>query len=232
MERVHDDGQLQTHRLPIEWSAYFSVQPPAEDHDEPPGLLLAFHGYGQSSKSFIGQFEAWRDRNWLVIAPQGPNQFYWDRGKVGFSWMTKFMREHTIRDNLAYMARLVEAIGSGFRFDPDRVFLLGFSQGSAMAYRLAAAGLIRHAGVIACGGDLPPDVEERLDNLAPFPVLVVHGKQDGSMRFDKAVEGEEALRAHGWPVDTHYFDGEHELPEPVVDAIAKWIDERTIEARS
>ncbi len=140
------------------------------------------------------------------------------------------MREYTIRDNLAYMARLVEVIQREFRYDPQRVFLLGFSQGSAMAYRLAASGLIPHTGVIACGGDLPPDVEDRLDDLGPFPVLVVHGKRDASMSFDKAVEGERALRAHGWPVDTHYFDGEHELPEPAVDMIAQWVEERTIEA--
>ena len=44
-----------------------------------------------------------------------------------------------------------------FDYDADRVFLLGFSQGVAMAFRMAAQGIAQPKGVIACGGDLPPD---------------------------------------------------------------------------
>lgn len=231
MERVHGDDHIETFRIPIQWSGYFSVQRPATSDGEPPGLVLAFHGYGQSSKRFLRTFEAWRDRNWLIVAPQGANQFYWERGKVGFSWMTKYMREYTICDNLEYMARLIDALRAEFTYDPNRVVLLGFSQGSAMAYRLAASGLIAHVGVVACGGDLPPDVEDQLDDLDPFPTLIVHGKHDESMHFEKAVEGELAMRAQDWPVETHYFDGAHELPEAALQAIAAWMDERTEEAK-
>ncbi|MEX2015877.1 MAG: alpha/beta fold hydrolase [Candidatus Hydrogenedentales bacterium] len=210
-------------RLHIEHSVYYALQPPAEQVKEPPALLIAAHGYGQSCKNFIRAFESLRDGNWLVVAPQGPNQFYWDQGKVGFSWMTSYGRENTIEDLMNYMRRLVEAVGKKHPFDERRVFALGFSQGSALAFRFGAAGIVPIRGVVACGGDLPPDVAARLSELKPFPALIVHGKDDQAMSFEKAREGEQQLRDHNFPVDTDYFDGGHELPPEVVARIVKWM---------
>jgi len=224
IERVLDDGPVGIHRMPIEWSAYFAVQEPASPAAQPPALLIACHGYAQSCKGFIKNFAALRERNWLVVAPQGPNQLYWEGGKVGFTWMTRYMREFTIRDNLAYMERLMDALRGQYRFNSRRVFALGFSQGSAMAHRLGAAGLVRPAGVVQCGGDLPPDVAARLGEMEPYPVLLVHGRGDTQMSFDKAVEGEGQLRAAHWPIETDYFEGEHDLPVEVVERIVAYME--------
>lgn len=226
-ERVLDEGTVGIHRLPIEWSAYFAVQEPAAPAADAPALLIACHGYAQSCKGFIKNFAPLRDGNWLVVAPQGANQLYWENNKVGFTWMTRYMREYTIRDNIAYMERLMDAVRGQFRFDPRRVFALGFSQGSAMAHRLGAAGLARPAGVIQCGGDLPPDVAARLREMEPYPVLVVHGRGDAQMSFDKAQEGERQLREAGWPVETDYFEGDHDLPAEAVARIVAWMERQT-----
>jgi predicted esterase len=223
-EFISEEQGLGIHRLPIEWSAYFAVHEP--EHADNPPLILATHGYGQSAKSFMRVLEPLRAKGTLIAAAQAPNQFYWQQGrppKIGYTWMTSYMREFTIRDNLAYMKRLWEALQAGWHFDRNRVFLLGFSQGSAMAYRLAASGILRPAGVIACGGDLPPDVEARLDRIDRFPTLIVHGTRDESMTYDKAVEGQLALELAGFDVATEYFDGGHDLPPDQIEAVWAWI---------
>ena len=224
--RSEGSDSFSVERLHIEHSVYYAVQPPAERSEEPPALLIAAHGYGQSCKGFIRTFEALRKRNWLVVAPQGPNQFYWDRGKVGFTWMTSYGRENTIEDLMNYMRRLVDVIAKSNTFDENRVFSLGFSQGSALAFRFAAAGILPVRGVVACGGDLPPDVAARLGDLTPFPALIVHGKEDPAMSFEKAREGEQQLRDAGFPVDTDYFTGGHELPPEVVERIVTWMERK------
>lgn len=217
------DGDVTINRLPIEYSAYYAVQEPVSG-EHAPGLLLAFPGYGQSCKGFIKNFTTLRDRNWLVVVAQGPNQFYWERGRPGFCWMTSYMRGNTVRDNLAYVERLLKRLKSDHEFDSRRVFLLGFSQGSAMAFRYAARGGVRPAGVIAAGGDLPPDVEADLEELSKFPVMIVHGNDDTSMHVDKARRGEATLRDHGFSVDAFYFDGAHELPDQAIERIVAWIE--------
>ena len=229
VEFLGEQQGLGIHRLPIEWSAYFAVHEPSSAEDKPPPLLIATHGYGQSAKSFMRNLEPLRNKHVLIVSAQAPNQFYWQQGqppKIGYSWMTSYMREYTIQNNLGYMARLWDTLRERWRFDERRVFLLGFSQGSAMAYRLAASGILRPAGVIACGGDLPPDVEDQLGDSEKFPVLVTHGEQDASMSHEKAVEGEQALRKAGFDVSTQYFQGEHDLPPEEVERIWEWVETR------
>lgn len=224
IEEVDCNDTIQINRMSIEFSSYHAIQLPEGDYEEPPALIIATHGYGQSCKGFIKHFTSFRDKNIIVVAPQGMNQFYWNNGRPGFSWMTSYMREYTMSDNLVYMAQLYEQIQDNYGFDEEKVFLLGFSQGVAMAFRFASVGHIKPKGVIACGGDLPPDVKDKLDSLDHYPVLVVHGEQDEMVKPIKSEECIEALTAHGFPVDKHFFDGAHEIPEEAIGFIGKWIE--------
>lgn len=221
-----DDGAPVEH-LKIEYSAYYAVQPPLVERDEPPALFLAIHGYGESCKAFIRYFAPLQEKNILVVAPQGPNQFYWrQNGKVGFAWITGYRPQQTITDLMAYMGRLLKDLESKYPFDPRRVFIFGFSQGAALGYRLAASGLLQPKGLIACGADLPADVAERLGDMEGTPILVIHGKHDSLMDFDKALEAEARLKEGGFDVTTLYFDGDHQIPLEEFEVITDWLDAR------
>lgn len=222
-DEISRENDVTMKRMPVEISSYHAVLEPAGDHESPPALLLAMHGYGQASKNFVRTFASLTAQNVLVVAPQGVHQFYWDNGRPAFSWMTSFQREQTIKDNVAYLTRLYDSLKKTYSFDPERVFLLGFSQGVAMAFRFASSGHIVPRGVIACGGDLPPDVEARLESIAPFPALVMHGRNDPLVPIDKSEACVEALQQHNFSVDTHYFEGDHDIPEAQVGAIGEWM---------
>lgn len=220
-----DRYEAQMHPLRIDVTTYYGLQRPAKAYPEPPALLLGLHGYGQTCKRFIRDFAPLRDSNVLVLAPQAPSVFYFrhDPPAIGASWLTKFEKENAIDDFLRYMRRLLQYIYEAEDFDPERVFMLGFSQGVAMAYRLASHGELQPAGVIACGGDLPPDVVPLLEQRAPFPVLLVHGHDDPLVTFDKAQAAERELRRMDYPITTHFFEGGHLLGPPEIDAISTWI---------
>ena len=225
VERLSGDGTA-LYRIPIDYSAYYAVQEAVGSHSRPPALLIAIHGYGQSCKCFIQNFSALADRNFLVVAPQAINQFYWERGKVGFTWLTKFMREQTLSDTIDYFERVLRAVEQDFAFDPERVFLMGFSNGAAMAFRLGTSGVVKPAGIVACCGDLPADVAERLDGMEPFPVLIAHGKEDSMVNLDKAREAESVLRSSGFETETLFFDGGHEMGSTELDRILDWLQEK------
>ena len=225
VERLSGDGTA-LYRIPIDYSAYYAVQEAAGSHSRPPALLIAIHGYGQSCSRFIQNFSALADRNFLVVAPQAINQFYWERGKVGFTWLTKFMREQTLSDTIDYFERVLRAVEQDFDFDPERVFLMGFSNGAAMAFRLGTSGVVKPAGIVACCGDLPADVAERLSGLERFPVLIAHGKEDSMVNLDKAREAESVLRSKGFETETLFFDGGHEMGPAELDRILDWLQEK------
>jgi len=224
IEAVDKDEHIQINRLPIEFSSYHAVQTPNQNYDDPPALILTTHGYGQSCKGFIKHFEPFRDKNILVVAPQGMNQFYWKNGKPGFSWMTRYMREYTMRDNLVYMAQLYDYLLEDYGFDEKKVFMLGFSQGVAMAFRFASIGHVQPRGVIACGGDLPPDVEEKLGTFTPYPTLVVHGEKDKTVTKQKGEDCITALQNHNFDVTKHFHEAGHEIPDETVEFVGEWIE--------
>ena len=76
---------------------------------------------------------------------------------------------------------------------------LGFSQGVAMAFRGAADEAPRCAGIIALGGDVPPDVRARETSLPP--VLLGRGQQrrvvfDGADGCRRGVAARRRHRSH------------------------------------
>lgn len=120
---------------------------------DPRRLLVGFHGYAETADAHLAQIEQVPGiGEWSVAAVQALHPFYTRSQEVVASWMTKLDREEAIADNIEYVRRVVAALPPA-----GTLVFAGFSQGVAMAYRAAAA--IRCSGVIAIGGDLPPDVE-------------------------------------------------------------------------
>jgi len=216
-------------RLVIDYSAYYALHEPEEIMSDPPPLLIALHGYGQSCRNFMRMIRVLHHRGFPIVAPQAPNHFRWSEEPpaVGFAWVTEFEPERTIQDVVGYITRLVSEVGEKRPFDPDKVFLMGFSQGAALAYRLASQGTIKPAGVIACSGKLTEDITERLGEFPAFPTLIIHGDEDDSVPIDEAKEAAAQLREHGFEVETQYFEGQHLMPIDKIEYIAEWIRKRT-----
>jgi predicted esterase len=109
--------------------------------------------------------------------------------RVVASWMTWQDREHAIADNIAYVDRVIEsvsmtqavhsldAVEGSFAPHPVEIVFVGFSQGTAMAYRAGVLGKHRVSGIIALGGDIPPDVRDARDRAWP-PLLIGAGATD------------------------------------------------------
>lgn len=211
--------------LVVPSTAYYAIAGPVAPAPEPPALLIALHGWGQNCRRMLRDLGPVRDHNVVVAAPQAPHPFYLDMesGKVGFHWLTRYERDQAVADTNALIARLVEALRERHPFDPARVFVLGFSQGCSMAWRFCVSGLVEPAGMIACGADLPPDVAEKLPGHRPFPVLLVHGREDTIIAPRKMHEAQATLTAKGYSFTAHEFEGGHEIPRDVADAIGRWI---------
>ena len=79
--------------------------------------------------------------------------------------------------------------------------------------------------MIACGGDLPPDIVEQLDALPPIQILLVHGRQDEEVSPEKADEAREHLTAHGLEPELFDFEGGHVVPSGVLPKLEGMIKE-------
>lgn len=173
-------------------------------------LLVGFHGYGENAERHLDDLlEIPGLRDYRIAAVQALHPFYNTKtGEVVASWMTKLNRESTIAENIQYVHAVVESLQADLLDSPKLVYL-GFSQGVAMAYRAAVAAGYPCSGVIALGGDLPPELtEEQLEQLPP--VLIGRGKRDEWYSPEKLESDVARLESSGVTVTSNLFDGGHE----------------------
>lgn len=191
-------------------------------------LLVGFHGYRESAGTHMSVLEsiAGADR-WLLVAVQGLHRFYTKGGDVVASWMTKEDRELAISDNVAYVGAVLDAVRAECSTRAPLVFI-GFSQGTAMAFRAAAH--FSAAGLIVVGADVPPDVASGTSVPLP-PVLYGRGRRDDLYSAEFHAKDVAALERMGARVETVTYEGAHELSADFLSAVARtlaqWLPART-----
>jgi predicted esterase len=186
------------------------------------GVLVGFHGYYENAEIQMKRLTAIPDSaGWTLVAVQGLHRFYRARTEdVVASWMTRQDRELAIEDNIAYVDAALRLATEGA--PPRRLVCAGFSQGVAMAFRAGVRGRIPGDGIIAAGGDVPPELLD--DPGARFPpVLLIRGAHDEyypQAMFDGNVA---ALRAHGASVTPVVVDAAHDWTPEVSAAAGQFL---------
>jgi predicted esterase len=207
----------QAYQIPTTVHGQYIVESAAPE-SEPLPLLVGFHGYGETAEVHLAALNRMPGiAGWRRCAIRGLHSFYRAKtGEVVASWMTSFNRERAIEDNIRYVSEVVTRVRADFA-TRDPLVYLGFSQGTAMAYRAAAAAGHRSRALLALGGDVPPELSE-LD-LAGFPrVLIGRGRGDPWYSEEKLAADVELLKGKGVSVEVCEFDGGHEWSGPFYEA--------------
>jgi predicted esterase len=215
--------ETRTHVVATQTHGRYLVDAPAGAGPQP--VLAGFHGYGEHAgviHAVLARLDPGHE--WLRVSVQGLHRFYnRTANQVVASWMTREDRDHAIADNVAYALAVRDALMRDYAVAPQQV-LVGFSQGVAQAYRSAMAYGAPCCGIIALGGDLPPDVAPAAAGLPP--VLIGRGRGDTFYTGEMFAADAATLRAVGVDVTVHEFDGGHEWGDPFVSAAAAWLAAR------
>ncbi|MEZ5320202.1 MAG: hypothetical protein R2752_23780 [Vicinamibacterales bacterium] len=187
----------------------------------PDGCLVLFHGYAQDAAQILADVAGIPgiDR-WTRVGVQGLHRFYTRDQHVVASWMTRQDRDAAIADNVAYVDRALDAVAPS----AGRLVFAGFSQGASMAYRAARLGRRDAHGIIALGGDLPPELRSAgvPARLWP-PVLIGVGDREHWYTPDKVAADLAALTTMGAPQELVRFAGGHEWTGEFRAAAGRWL---------
>lgn len=195
---------------------------PAPGHPTRP-LLVGFHGYGEQAAIQLERLRALnRSGRMDLVSIQGLHRFYGRGGEtLAASWMTREDRELLIADNIAYvnavLAEVARECGT-----PTAVVFAGFSQGASMAYRAAVMCAIAPWGVLAVGGDVPPELNE--EQLARIPrVLIGAGARDQWFTPERCAADAGRLRRAGVHVDVAELDAAHQWTPELTEQATMWL---------
>ncbi|MEM0996604.1 MAG: phospholipase [Bacteroidota bacterium] len=190
-------------------------------------VWFVLHGYGQLASYFIRHFDVVHDSTTLVIAPEALSRFYNDgvNGRVGATWMTKEDRRNEINDYLNYLDQLYTRIRKDIGKDVEKV-LLGFSQGTATAWRWLKQGTLNPDHFINWAGNVPQEMNETwAERLRGVQLYTAVGTQDKYISPELADLLVDGLRNLAPDLVDLRFPGEHRMDRPTLRKIAKKIVE-------
>ena len=110
--------------------------------------------------------------------------------------------------------------------DPERIYLLGFSQGAIVSLSVALTEPALVAGVVAIAGRTLQEIQARVREHPPVdapPVLLLHGRQDAKLPFTHATTSAAVLAAAGVPHELRAFDAGHTITGVMRDDVARWL---------
>ncbi len=184
--------------------------------------VVGFHGYGMNAAQMLDELDAIPGTEaWLLVSVQALHRFYaLDRRTVVASWMTSEDRDAAIADNIRYISDVVDAVRHAWPF--NRLVYAGFSQGVAMAFRAAVRAGHACEGVIALGGDIPPELAH--DSTIAWPRVVLgRGDTDTFYSLEAFTRDASLLDRAGALAAQVGYEGGHEWTEPVRRAAGEFL---------
>ena len=212
---------------PTEANLHHELLPPRTRADAFPTLVL-LHGRGDSAAGIAPLAYEFERDDLLVLSVQAPLTL----GGVmagAYEWYRlrepRRLDEATLRSSLDALAEFLDTVKVAYPIDPERVVLLGFSQGAVMSLGAQALRPDSVAGVIALSGYFPIEVEPDAGNLVGRPAFVAHGVYDDIIPVEAGRRTRDLLERHGVDVTYREYPMAHQVSaEEMADARA-WLNQ-------
>ena len=205
----------------------YMVRQPTIEAGNPP-LLLLLHGIGSNEHDLYG-LAPFLDERFLIISVRAPNTL----GPESYAWFELDFTSQgpVINPKQAEISRetlitfLNEAV-TAYGADPERVYLMGFSQGAIMSASVALTQPELVAGVVMMSGRILPEIHPLIaskEELAGLPFIVVHGTADMVLPITYGRASRELLSSLPVELTYHEYSMGHEVSQESLSAVTTWL---------
>ncbi|WP_373945000.1 alpha/beta hydrolase [Paracoccus marcusii] len=183
---------------------------------EKAGSVVVFlHGYGADGTDLLGLSEPLAPHLPMTAfyAPDAPEPSR--NNPMGFQWFpipwldgsSEVDARISMGQSVTALNEFLDTVLAAEELTPDRMVLVGFSQGTMMALHVAPRRDVAVAGVVGFSGRLlTPEVLAEEARVKP-PVLLIHGDQDEVVPFDDMSLAGQTLQEAGFTVYGHVMQG-------------------------
>jgi len=181
-------------------------------------VIIAVHGRGASARDILALAAQVAPTDVACLAPQAAGSSWYP-----YSFLAPIERnEPALSSALGRIGSLLEEVASD-RVPPERVVLLGFSQGGCLSLEFAARHPRRYAAAVALSAGLigPPGTSrEYPGSFEGTPVLLGCSDVDEHIPVERVRESADVFRRMGASVDERiYPDMGHAVNQDEIEAV-------------
>lgn len=139
-------------------------------------LIVFLHPYGAPAAAYASLAQSTAPLGAVLLMPNGTKD---SQGRPFWNSSTACCAEPSTVDDVGYLEGLIEEAKTKLDVDPARTYLMGYSNGASMTYRLLCESSKSYAGAFAISG-YTMDCEL----TDPVSVLHAHGTDDTTIPFE------------------------------------------------
>ena len=189
--------------------------------------LILLHGRGANEDDLLG-LVPYLNPELLCIAPRAPLDFtnggytWYDLREVGSPNLDQFNRSYDL------LGQFLEDVQKHYPVDPRRIFLLGFSMGTVMAYSIALTKPEKIRGIVAHSGYVPEDTSLQLqwNNLSNTSFFVAHGIYDPVIPIQFGRKANELLTKSNAELVYREYPIQHQISDESLRDLSNWLNGR------
>jgi phospholipase/carboxylesterase len=211
-------------------SLHYLVRQPKIKMNKPP-LIILLHGVGSNEQNMFSFADALPDK-FKVISARGPLTF----GNGSYAWFQvqfgpkgSVINEEQAENARKEIIRFIDDLTTVEEFDPNQVYLMGFSQGGIMSYSVALTEPEKVKGIAVMSGRLLPEIKPLVvseDRLKKVKIFVSHGKQDPVLKYGYAEDAVAYLKSMELQPDFHTYDEVHTINKQMLVDVVSWLNEK------
>lgn len=188
-------------------------------------LIVLLHGMGQTAEVFAKKTaETLSTEGRVLLIPDGPLPLELTvKGtrREGRAWYIYTGDQESFLASLeeteTHLLQLITDTLKNTGADPQRVWLVGFSQGGYAAGVIALKNMDRFAGVISASSRIKTEILKARTVPTTAPAFIaLHGNKDRAVLPNAAEESIEQLKALGFDASFESFDTGHRLDETML----------------
>ena len=208
-------------------------------------LLVLFHGRGGDERQLLQLVPKLSERNYVAVALRGPQTTRPRRdGTEGYAWAEAApgaqigegvatlerprmpsLSELPVDYLADYAFQAVDEVRRRLNIHPRRIFLVGYGEGAAAAYRLGLGMPTRFAGMIAINGWMPRPNGPLiwLPDARRLQVLIAHGLHNQVVPVSHAEAAHRLLYTAGLDSTPYWLDYGHRIPSTLPNLLDHWL---------
>jgi phospholipase/carboxylesterase len=218
---VHAQTPLQTD-LPLK----YLEQTNADSQNQP--LVIFLHGYGSNEQDLFGiKDDLPAPYTYLSVrAPitmeEGSYQWFRKKGEGAYNGETDDLKTsgQVLLDFIAQAAKK-------YHTEPDKVVLVGFSQGAIMSYEVALRHPEALGGIAALSGRILPVLKSALkpdEKRQSLAIFIGHGKEDNRLPYKDGTDANSLLQSISLTPEFHGYEGlGHSISAAEIEDLNAWL---------